>query len=255
MPVPLIATPSLLATLRTHPLLPSQSWYLIASVTLSSLNRPDEIPPVLHHALAHAPPGEQTPRLAIARRIREALVKSVPIGGLPKAINALNTLRANTPPDLLDLPSPGAQAPASCLPRRRAELEATTPAEVLMRGQLFFDAVYGKVSERVMAQMDECGTDDLGAVARLLYGYVLSNVKLLGPLETSLVILAALVAQDVNPQLKGHLKGAMNNGATLEQVRAVVEVIVGICRRAGMRRLDGNGLDDGWGWREDVAKL
>lgn len=49
-----------------------------------------------------------------------------------------------------------------------------------------------------MGQMDRCGTEDLGLVARLMYGYVLSSVAVLGPRDSSLVLLAGLVPQDVS---------------------------------------------------------
>jgi hypothetical protein len=58
----------------------------------------------------------------------------------------------------------------------------------------------------------------------------------------------------VNPQLKGHLKGAINNGAKLEEVRAVREIVIKLCEAAGMKALDGRTLN-GWGWRGEVAKL
>lgn len=40
----------------------------------------------------------------------------------------------------------------------------------------------------------------------------------------------------------------MNGGATLEQVRAVREVVIKMCESAGMIKL-GNPVVDGWGWR------
>lgn len=45
-----------------------------------------------------------------------------------------------------------------------------------------------------------------------------------------LVVLACLIPQDVNPQLKGHLVGALNNGATEDEVKAVRDVVIkGMC--------------------------
>jgi alkylhydroperoxidase/carboxymuconolactone decarboxylase family protein YurZ len=58
----------------------------------------------------------------------------------------------------------------------------------------------------------------------------------------------------VNPQLKGHLKGALNNGAKLEEVRAVQDVVIKVCQAAGMKALDNSTLDS-WGWRREIAKL
>ena len=57
--------------------------------------------------------------------------------------------------------------------------------------------IYGKVSKRVMSQMDRSGTEDLGITARLMYGYILSNTSVLSPSESSYVLLAALIPQDV----------------------------------------------------------
>lgn len=84
-----IMTPALLSALRRHPHLPRNAWPLVAATTLSALNRPDEIPGVYAHALEHgqgaadARPGDEE-QLAISRRVREALVKSSAVSGMPK---------------------------------------------------------------------------------------------------------------------------------------------------------------------------
>jgi hypothetical protein len=50
----------------------------------------------------------------------------------------------------------------------------------------------------------------------------------------------------VNPQLKGHLRGASNGGAKVEEVKAVRDVVMQICERAGMTMIDGS-VPAGWG--------
>lgn len=75
--------PSLLSSLRLTPNLPPQSWYLVAGVTLSSLNRPNDIAHVFEYAI-EKDGGSAASQLAIARRLRESLIKAAPIGGLPK---------------------------------------------------------------------------------------------------------------------------------------------------------------------------
>ncbi|KAK4959535.1 hypothetical protein LTR28_005297 [Elasticomyces elasticus] len=268
--LPTILTPALLKSLRTHPALPLHSWYFIAGVTLSVLNRPDEIPRVFDYALEHDGRGDgddadgeggaavkggggkgardRAERLVVARRFREGLVKSAAIVGLPKTINALFSLKTATPPSLLD--EPMAYSPTA----RPIEIADVPPSQILLRGQRFFDRVYGKVSKRVMGQMDRSGTEDLGLTARLMYGYLLSNTSVLSAAESSFVLLAGLIPQDVNPQLKGHLKGALNNGATVEEVKAVREVVISICEAFGMKRL-GDDTPQGWGWRGEIANL
>ena len=72
------------------------------------------------------------------------------------------------------------------------------PSTILHRGQTYFDKVYGKVSKRVMGQMDRSGTEDLGITARLMYGYILSNTNVLTAVESSYVLMAGLIPQDVS---------------------------------------------------------
>jgi len=98
-----------------------------------------------------------------------------------------------TPDDLLD------DHNADLSPTgRRSDVYSTPASDILQRGQAFFDAIYGKLTKRVMGQMDRSGTEDLGLVARLVYGYVLSNTSILSAAETSFVMIAGLIPQDVS---------------------------------------------------------
>jgi hypothetical protein len=216
---PPILTQTFLSSLRTHPVLPKQSWYFIAAVTISIINRPDEIQKVYTYALNHEvsenySPLEHDERLNISRRIREALVKASTIGGVPRvslhtfsllsntwqiltkmqSINALLALKEVTPEELLD--EPLAYSPTS----RRDEVNEPSSG-ILERGQRYFDQVYGKVSKRIMGQMDHSGTEDLGLIARLMYGYILSNTNVLSPAETSYVMIGGLIPMDVSQYL------------------------------------------------------
>ena len=184
MKLPSIVTPALLSAIRSTPRLPANSWYLLAATALSTLNRPDEIPKIFNHAIEFGGSAKDTKpseneQLQIARRTREALVKSSAIVGLPKTINALFALKGVTPKNLFD--EPQVASPSN----RIQDLYNTPVSQILQRGQKFFDQVYGKVTGRVMGQMDNSGTEDLGLMARLEYGYVLSPVSILNAPETS----------------------------------------------------------------------
>ncbi|RDW71293.1 hypothetical protein BP6252_07856 [Coleophoma cylindrospora] len=246
-------TPALLSSLSQQPNLPKDSWYFVVATTLCILNRPDQIPTVFQHAVENSiQGGEQTltqeSQLFIARRIRESLIKASAVGGVPKTINALHALKNATPAELQD--GPFAPSPSS----RRGDLYDTPVLDILQRGQDFFEKIYGKIWQRVMGHMDGSGTEDLGLIGRLTYAYVLSNVNILNHRETSFVLIAALVPQDVNPQLKGHLKGALNGGASVEEVKAIRSIVISVCKAAGMTQLDPD-CPGGWGWREEVADL
>lgn len=122
-------TPGFISSLLRIPSLPRNNWYHIAAVTLSILNRPEEVPLIYKYAINDdrcTIPGSDTAEyvaeerrwlargggearervgriesmtrsdgsgdgeekresaLRVVRRMREALVKSAAVGGLPK---------------------------------------------------------------------------------------------------------------------------------------------------------------------------
>ena len=50
------------------------------------------------------------------------------------------------------------------------------------------------------------------------------------------------------------MKGALNNGATVEEVKAVRDIVIRICEASGMTKI-GENVPAGWGWRGEVANL
>ena len=160
----------------------------------------------------------------------------------------MNALKSMTPPILHD--EPLGFSPTG----RPIELYDVPSSAVLSRGLKYFSKTYGKVTRRVMSQLDQSGTEDLGITARLMYGYLLSNMNVLDAQESSFVLLAGLIPQDVQAQLRGHLNGARNHGASIQEVRAVREAVLRLCEASGMKYLDEN-VVGGWGWKGPVAKI
>lgn len=109
-----------------------------------------------------------------------------------QTINALQELKKAVPVNLAD--EPNGDSPS----HRRQDVYETPTIKVLDRGLAFFGNCYGKVAERVMTSLDYCGTEDLGLAVRLTYGYVLSTTAILSEAETSFVMIAGLVPQDVS---------------------------------------------------------
>lgn len=191
--LPPVITPTLLQYLHEHPRLPKDSWYFIAAVTLAVLNRPDEIPAIYRYAAQHVTRHDDIgDELRILRRIREALLKTSAVAGAPKVINACVALKEGAPKHLqerdIDKSTTG----------RRADINELPSTQVLQRGQAFFDKIYGKISGRVTKMMKDSGTEDLDIIAKLSYAFVLSNTTVLDQAETSYVLIAALIPQDVS---------------------------------------------------------
>jgi alkylhydroperoxidase/carboxymuconolactone decarboxylase family protein YurZ len=156
-----------------------------------------------------------------------------------QVINSLTSLKLVTPPALID-------TPASIPTSRTKSLH--DPSSALPQGIAFFKKTYGAISDRITSQL-QAPSPDLWNTAQLLYAHLLSEEAVLVGPESSYAIIAALIPQDVDPQLKGHLKGALNHGASVDQVKAVRGVVVGICQAAGMAEGPGRG------WRKGVSNL
>lgn len=212
-PLPQLFTPTLLQYLRKHPQLPKNTWYFIAAVTVTILNRPDEIPTIYRYALEHVTfeaPDEQAKlneELRVLRRTREALLKTSAVAGAPKVINACRALKDSTPQHLQDVDLDKSTT------GRGADISEVSSSQVLQRGQNFFDKVYGKISGRVTRMMNSSGTQDLDLIAKLMYGFILSNESILVQAETSYVLIAALIPQDESSSSLSELYVLTSNSA------------------------------------------
>lgn len=113
------------------------------------------------------------------------------------------------PPGCLDEPQGGSPT------NRRRDIYDTPAPDVLRRGRRFFDGCYGKVAPRVMTSLDHCGTEDLGLAVRLAYGYLLSTTSVLSEAETSFVMIAGLIPQDVSPAPRVPPKGIIRHGRVI----------------------------------------
>lgn len=272
-------TPARLVQLSQFPLL-KNSWYFIAAATFSVLNQPNEVPKLVHYALKESQydlagkkvtdpeklaqdaieranlikklsqdgdcndPNFRHPenlfsldekenlkvQFHVAQTTREAILKSLALGGIPKAINAMAYVKNASPTELRDTH-----------PQRDFSVASTE--EVRERGIKFWKQVYGKVSDRIINNINSSYPDLWEYAKNHIYSPLLSYSDILTPAETSLVIIGCLVPQDVNPQLKGHLKGALNNGASPEEVVQARQLALLISEWCEVK------------WREEPAKL
>jgi alkylhydroperoxidase/carboxymuconolactone decarboxylase family protein YurZ len=63
---------------------------------------------------------------------------------------------------------------------------------------------------------------------------VLAFLEVTSAKETSFAMISALIANDTPRQTAWHLPGAIRNGATLEETRAVREIALRIATKAGV---------------------
>ncbi|KAH3681419.1 hypothetical protein WICPIJ_007617 [Wickerhamomyces pijperi] len=171
----------------------------------------------------------------ITEKFKECLIKSIALIGLPRVINSMMILKSNTPHPL--------RSPSTASPSHSRDFKLSYDQNT-ENGKKYWDTVYkGSLSSRISQQLESASRDLWGYTLTNTYGVLLSYSEILSPKETSLLILCCLIPQDVNPQLKGHLKGAVNNGCSREEIEQGRQLGILISQWCGVT------------WKDEVAKL
>jgi len=168
-------------------------------------------------------------KLLLARKFRDAIFKGGMVGGYSKAINGLVSLLDATPEELRDT-------------KRQRETGLFLP-DLEQRGEVFFRALYGETADNVQNLLDKIYPDMGWFSNTIAYGSVYGYAEILNQLETSYVLVGALIAMDTPRQIVWHLDNARRGGASLEQARAIRQIAIETCRSAGVR------------WRNDVPEV
>ncbi|CAI8491882.1 hypothetical protein CAS74_004803 [Pichia kudriavzevii] len=228
----------------------SESWYLVASVALTVCNQPQEIPKLYHYAMhtkymnelpdpvlynkvltivnkfetikvtgddknfnpyATENTAEHSQMYRTTDKMRESILKTAALSGLPRCINSMMILKETTPLPL--------RSNVDRINRARIK-NWDDYVKVQQRGREYWENVYTKISTRVQGQMRTSYPDLWEYTIENVYSPLLSFNEVLTSEETSLAVVASLVPQNVEPQLKGHVKGALNAGIAAEKVDA-----------------------------------
>ncbi|KAI8356094.1 AhpD-like protein [Choanephora cucurbitarum] len=199
--------------------------YLAAAAVINSVNQPKDIQHVYsvistRIAQSDDSPEKKTELLSnVVLRLREAILKSFVIIGFPKTINTLQELARVTSEDVKKL-----------LPKEPLRKDASWDdvQNERERGRKLFSKIYDRHTDKVISNMHN-GYPDLAQTAlHHLYGHVISETSVLSAKETSLVLVAALMAQNVPLQLVGHVHGAIHNGATDNEINRVKSIVTGL---------------------------
>jgi len=154
----------------------------------------------------------------------EATLQVFLFAGYPRTIGAFEALHEALHETLPDVEDAAGAAP----------LEADRD-DFAERGRATFAKVYGEHTDRVLAKLEGLHPDFARYVIHDAYGQVLSRPFL--PLkERELLAVAMLAALDLPPQLRSHMHGAREAGATeLELEYAIQAGRDGVVVRRGSR--------------------
>ncbi|KAI5969258.1 hypothetical protein CANMA_001705 [Candida margitis] len=178
----------------------------------------------------------------IVKQMRDVILKLSALCGLPKSINGLSILKAATPstfwqecnvrPSEVKIDSNdlnGANTIDGLISAN--SIDTGRVKSNLLRGSTFWNTVYSNdINKRIRNQMIDAYPDLWYYTYQHIYSPLLSFTEILTAKKTSLIIIAGLIPQNVEPQLKGHLKGALNNGASKEEVASTRELVLELCQ-------------------------
>ena len=246
----------------------SEHWALLAIATVTSSNQPEMIDKILIARLLQLTEGNETrhgtdlvkevmpmvgnhkllnEKFATANEAqakflaeaKETILKISAIVGMPRSINGLKFLHSATP---------------ACLLTEMGELNAEdgfissaahrkSHSDNFKRGLEHWDMTYGKVAMRIINDLNTFYPDLWQFIIKDVYSDILSYNEILDASVTSLVVICALVPLDVNAQLRGHLRGALNMGWDEAFINAVRNFSLTLSVWCGIR------------WKGDVVKL
>ncbi|KAF9012878.1 hypothetical protein BDZ89DRAFT_1077208 [Hymenopellis radicata] len=214
-----IATRELLSRLES--LYPSSdgSWAMVAAIAFSASNAPEAVPEVYKFVSQNLKTDEE--QLALARKLRDGLFKSGLICGFPKAINALAQLHTVVPERFRDAE-----------PLREI---TTSTSDINKNGQEYFNQTYGETASTVQPFLKQINPDLEFFSTTFAYGWTYGFFKVTTPAETSFSMVAALIANDTPRQVDWHLRGAMRNGASLEEIKAVRQIAIEASQASGVQ--------------------
>lgn len=252
-----------------------KEWHLLAIAALTASNAPEHIPQILLLKLLSSLPEhaskstdwliETVTRMVddpillnatfqkvgsmqhtILSEVKECILKISAIVGIPRAINGLKYVKMYTPTSLLSA-QPLKMDPTTYYiddsQTLRKDEDMDTRKEVIERGMRHWDTTYGKVSHRVIQDLNQFYPDLWQFIIKDVYGDILSYNEIVSGGVTSLLMISSLIPMDVNPQLRGHLRSAVNFGWDMETVKEVRSFAILIAQWHGIK------------WKSEVAGL
>ncbi|KAI8320223.1 hypothetical protein GQ54DRAFT_298804 [Martensiomyces pterosporus] len=188
---------------------------LVAISAAASANYPNMAAAIARRRLQQL--NQTSDKVHFVQQSRESILKMTSLMGIPKGINAMQSLMDVVKPDKAVMHE------LSLIPPLRSSSNYSYEL-VKSSGRELFNGIYGKHAEAVETKLRTLYPDMAETIMLDSYGHLLSEARYLNGMETELCAIGALVPQDVAAQLKSHYLGAARLGATEEMVQAALRL-------------------------------
>jgi hypothetical protein len=188
----------------------SDKWYILAMSTLAASPDPERADQLYLYLTQQEQYTTSTARQALVRRLREALVKSVPIVGVCKPIEAILAIAEV---------------------ERDEDKDYTFTREGWQCDQANHERGTGWLQK--LYSRNTTGTLDLFSAHRdfswlseeITYGLFLSDRMILDDLDTQLVVLPGIMSQNLPKETHWHIRGTRRIGVPKEEVEVIWDCV------------------------------
>lgn len=209
----------LLQPTTPHLQLGTDAWYLLLVTCLTAGPNPEAAGALYHHLVQQPRYRTSGARQALVRRLREALVKAVALLGVCKPLQAACAISAAESPEDKDY----------TVSRKGWELNAANHA----RGRAFYNRLYGRNASDTAGLLDGHGDFDV-VCEHIVYGFFFGDRQAVDDdLHVEVIVLAAIMSQDLALETRWHLRGIRRLGATQEDVQAIWDAIALVASHFG----------------------
>ncbi|KAF2493636.1 hypothetical protein BU16DRAFT_465362 [Lophium mytilinum] len=202
--------------------LPQDSWYIIVASALLATDGGEHFAALYKYALDQLGPGSSSEaRKNVSRRLREVIIKTWTLIGLPKVFPAYYSLASAE--------APGDAAADFERSERRANLH---PDQVTARSQDWLKRELAEDGEAVMKSLS-ANPDLAWTIKFIQYGYFFADTSVLDTIENEFCILAALMGSGAKMAMFAHMKSLRRLGASKSEAEAFQDVVVKVAAFQG----------------------
>lgn len=200
--------------------LSSESWYIAAIACIVAGPDPELSAQLYQYLCAQPAYATSAARQALVRRLREALVKAVSLVGVCKPIEAIVAIAKAERPEDRD---------AETCTRRGWQCDEANHE----RGIAWFRKLYTRNAGDTMGLFD-AHQDFAWLSAEITYGLYLSDRQVLDDVDTEMVVLPAIMSQNLPNETLWHIRGTRRIGVSKQDTEVVCAAVHAIAAHFGV---------------------
>ncbi|OQE27218.1 hypothetical protein PENSTE_c004G02616 [Penicillium steckii] len=188
----------------------SDKWYILATSTLVASSDPERADQLYQYICSQPAYATSPARQALVRRLREALIKSVPIVGVCKPIEAILSIGKV---------------------EREEDKDYTFTREGWQcdqanhdRGAEWMQKLYARNTSGTL-NLFSAHKDFAWLSEEITYGLFLSDRQILDDVDTQLVVLPGIMSQNLPNETHWHIRGTRRLGLPKEEVQVIWDCV------------------------------